>query len=85
MQVIDLSGLPATATLATTLLDTGSQHTAYISNIDYATNMALPGQEAFLYLAGSDVGTGVVARVQPGESGAAAVHRRGAAGRAIRA
>jgi choice-of-anchor B domain-containing protein len=58
LQVIDLSGLPATATLATTLVDTGSQHTAYISNIDYATNMALPGQEAFLYLAGSDVGTG---------------------------
>jgi choice-of-anchor B domain-containing protein len=58
LQVIDLSGLPATATLATTLVDTGSQHTAYISNIDYATNMALPGQEAFLYLAGSNVGTG---------------------------
>ncbi len=58
LQVIDLSGLPATATLARTLSDTGSQHTAYISNIDYATNMALPGAEAFLYLAGSDVGSG---------------------------
>lgn len=58
LQVIDLSGLPATATLATTLVDTGSQHTAYISNIDYATNMALPGREALLFLAGSDVGTG---------------------------
>jgi choice-of-anchor B domain-containing protein len=58
LQVIDLSGLPATASLATTLVDTGSQHTAYVSNIDYATNMALPGQEAFLFLAGSDVGTG---------------------------
>ncbi len=58
LQVIDLSGLPATATLATTLVDTGSQHTAYISNIDYVTNMALPGQEAFLYLAGSNIGTG---------------------------
>ena len=58
LQVIDLSGLPATATLATTLLDTGSQHTAYISNIDYATNMALPGAEAFLYLAGSDIDNG---------------------------
>ena len=58
LQVIDLSGLPATATLATTLSDTGSQHTAYISNIDYATNMALPGAEAFLYLAGSDIDSG---------------------------
>jgi choice-of-anchor B domain-containing protein len=58
LQVIDLSGLPATATLATTLSDTGSQHTAYVSNIDYATNTALAGTEAFLFLAGSDVAGG---------------------------
>ncbi len=58
LQVIDLSGLPNTATLATTLTDTGSQHTAYISNIDYATNMALPGREAYLYLAGSNLAGG---------------------------
>jgi choice-of-anchor B domain-containing protein len=58
LQVIDLSGLPATATLATTLTDTGSQHTAYVSNIDYSTNIALSGAEAFLYLAGSDVNGG---------------------------
>jgi choice-of-anchor B domain-containing protein len=58
LQVIDLSGLPATAALATTLVDTGSQHTAYVSNIDYATNLALPGAEAFLYVAGSDQNAG---------------------------
>ena len=58
LQVIDLSGLPANATLVTTLSDTGSQHTAYISNIDYATNVALPGAEAFLFLAGSNVAGG---------------------------
>lgn len=58
LQVIDLSGLPAAATLATTLADTGSQHTAYVSNIDYATNAALPGAQAFLYLAGSNVNGG---------------------------
>lgn len=58
LQVIDLGGLPATASLATTLSDTGSQHTAFISNIDYATNMALPGAEAFLYVAGSDLAGG---------------------------
>ncbi len=58
LQVIDLGGLPATAALAATLSDTGSQHTPYISNIDYATNLALPGAEAFLYLAGSDVAGG---------------------------
>jgi choice-of-anchor B domain-containing protein len=58
LQVIDLSGLPATATLASTLFDTGSQHTDYISNIDYATNVVLPGAEAFLYVAGSDLAGG---------------------------
>ncbi len=58
LQVLDLSGLPAVATLATTLSDTGSQHTAYVSNIDYATNAALPGAEAFLYVAGSNVAGG---------------------------
>lgn len=58
LQVVDLSGLPSTATLATTLSDTGTQHTAYISNIDYATNTALPGAEAFLFIAGSNVAGG---------------------------
>ena len=58
VQVINLGGLPNTVTLATTLSDTGSQHTDYVSNIDYATNMALPGTQAFLWLAGSNVGNG---------------------------
>ena len=58
LQVIDLSGLPATAMLATTLSDTSSQHTAFVSNIDYATNVVLPGAEAFLYVAGSDLADG---------------------------
>jgi len=58
LQVIDLSGLPANAALATTIQDTGRQHTPYISNIDYATNMALPGAEPILFLAGSNVGNG---------------------------
>ena len=58
MQVIDLSGLPNSVTLATTLNDTGSQHTLYVSNIDYGTNVALPGAEAFLYVAGSNLNAG---------------------------
>ena len=58
LQVLDLSGLPNTVTLATTLRDTGSQHTLSISSIDYANNTALPGKEAFLYVAGSNVGGG---------------------------
>jgi choice-of-anchor B domain-containing protein len=58
IQVIDLTGLPNSVAPATTLLDTSSQHTLYISNIDYATNVALPGQQAFLYAAGSNLNGG---------------------------
>lgn len=58
LQVIDLSGLPNTVSLATTITDTGRQHTLYVSNIDYATNVALPGAQAFLYVAGSDRNAG---------------------------
>ncbi len=58
VQVISLGGLPNTVTLATTLVDTSRQHTDYISNIDYATNRALPGAQAYLWLAGSNLGNG---------------------------
>jgi choice-of-anchor B domain-containing protein len=58
LQVLDLSGLPDTVALATTLRDTGSQHTLYISNIDYGSNTALPGEEPFLYVAGANVNSG---------------------------
>ena len=58
LQVIDLSGLPNSAALASTLTDTGSQHTLYVSNIDYGTNVALPGRQPFLYVAGANVNSG---------------------------
>jgi choice-of-anchor B domain-containing protein len=58
LQTIDLSGLPQTAALASTNFDTGSQHTLYVSNIDYATNAALPGLQPVLYVAGSNVNGG---------------------------
>jgi choice-of-anchor B domain-containing protein len=58
MQVIDLSGLPNTATLATTIGDTGSQHTLYVSNIEYAGNTALPGAQPVLYVAGANLAGG---------------------------
>jgi hypothetical protein len=35
-------------------MDTSSQHTLYVSNIDYATNAALPGATPVLYVAGSN-------------------------------
>ena len=59
LQVIDLSGLPSTAALANTLLDTGSQHTLYVSNVNYETNVANPGPlPPTLYLAGANVNGG---------------------------
>ena len=54
LQVIDLSELPNSVALATTLRDSGRQHTLYVSNIDYGTNVRLPGAQAFLYVSGSD-------------------------------
>ena len=58
LQTIDLSGLPNSAVLASTNLDTSSQHTLYVSNIDYATNVALPGATPYLYVAGSNLSNG---------------------------
>ena len=58
VQTLDLSGLPLTAGLASTNLDTSSQHTLYVSNIDYATNAALPGLQPVLYVAGSNLSGG---------------------------
>jgi len=58
LQTIDLSGLPQTAALASTNMDTSSQHTLYVSNIDYATNTALPGATPMLFVAGSNVSPG---------------------------
>lgn len=58
LQTIDMSGLPLTAGLASTNMDTGSQHTVYVANIDYATNTALPGMTPVLYVAGGNVNGG---------------------------
>jgi choice-of-anchor B domain-containing protein len=55
LQILDLSNLPTTVTLANTLNDYSSSHTLYISNVDYATNKVLPGRTPFLYVAGSNL------------------------------
>ena len=80
LQVIDLSGLPATATLATTLSDTSTQHTEYVSNIDYAHQRRAAGRRGVSLCRGQRRGRRRLARLQPGESRAAPVHRRRAAG-----
>jgi len=55
LQVIELSGLPDEVSLANTVRDFQTSHTLYISNVDYGTNAAIPGREAFLYIAGSNI------------------------------
>jgi choice-of-anchor B domain-containing protein len=58
LQIIDLSNLPTSISLANTLAEFSTSHTLYISNVDYATNVALPGRQAFLYIAGANVAGG---------------------------
>jgi choice-of-anchor B domain-containing protein len=59
LQTIDMSGLPQTAALAgQPNFDTSSQHTLYVSNIEYSGNTALPGATPTLFVAGSNLGTG---------------------------
>ena len=55
LQTIDMSGLPNSAVLAPPNLDTSSQHTLYVSNIEYSGNVALPGATPILYVAGSNL------------------------------
>lgn len=58
LQIFDLTDLPNTVTLANTLTDFSRSHTLYISNIDYATNMALPGATPYLVIAGANISNG---------------------------
>jgi choice-of-anchor B domain-containing protein len=59
IQIIDLSALPQTASLVNTLTDTGTQHTLYISNVDYTTNLGgQSGPQPTLYVAGSNLNGG---------------------------
>jgi choice-of-anchor B domain-containing protein len=58
LQIIDLTNLPNGISLANTLTQFTTSHTLYISNVNYATNAALPGRQAFLYIAGANVAGG---------------------------
>lgn len=58
LQILDLTHLPDSVSLANTLTDFGSSHTVMISNVDYATMAAQPGREAFLIIAGANVAGG---------------------------
>jgi choice-of-anchor B domain-containing protein len=58
LQIIDLTNLPTSVSLANTITEFSTSHTLYISNIDYGTNAALPGATPFLYIAGSNIAGG---------------------------
>jgi choice-of-anchor B domain-containing protein len=58
LQIFDLTNLPNTVTLANTISAFSTSHTLYISNINYATNAALPGATPYLVIAGANVGGG---------------------------
>jgi choice-of-anchor B domain-containing protein len=58
LQIIDLSNVPTSISLANTLTEFSTSHTVYISNVNYSTMAALPGQQAYLYIAGSNLAGG---------------------------
>ncbi len=58
LQILDLTELPNGASLANTLHDLSTSHTLYISNVDHATGIALPGAQPFLYVAGANLSGG---------------------------
>jgi choice-of-anchor B domain-containing protein len=58
LQIIDLTGVPASVQLASTLRDFQTSHTLHVSNVDYASNAPLSGRDAFLYIAGSNLNSG---------------------------
>lgn len=58
LQIIDLSGLPASISLATTYLGFNAAHNIYIANTDYTTGEALPGLDPRAFILGSDLDLG---------------------------
>ena len=58
LQVIELSSLPSSVSLANTIRDFQSSHTVHLSNVDYASNLVRSGRQAFLYIAGANINGG---------------------------
>ncbi|NVJ65777.1 MAG: choice-of-anchor B family protein [Gammaproteobacteria bacterium] len=57
-QVLDLTDAPNSIKLANTINVFRSAHNVYLGNIDYATGLANPGENPYLYIAGSNLGGG---------------------------
>ena len=60
LTIIDLSGLPNSIRLVTRQMSEPAAHNVYISNVDYGLNIALPGLEPLLHIAGSDESSGAL-------------------------
>jgi choice-of-anchor B domain-containing protein len=58
LQVIELSGLPTSVALVNTIRDFQTSHTIGLSNVDYSSNLALPGRQPYLYIAGANINGG---------------------------
>lgn len=58
IQIIDLTALPASVSLAATYSGISQQHTVYLSNADYATGVALAGATPYLYVNGGSARNG---------------------------
>lgn len=58
LQVIDLSDAPNSIQLVNTIDVFQTAHNIYLGNIDYTNGTALDGHEAYLYIAGSNLGNG---------------------------
>jgi len=58
LQIIDLSGLPDSISLAATYRGFSRAHNLQISNVNPSTGVALPGREPLAFILGSDKGNG---------------------------
>lgn len=58
MQIIDLTDLPTSVTLAATYNGFASAHNVYMGNIRYDTGEALPGLKPYAYILGSNLDLG---------------------------
>jgi len=58
LQIIDLTGLPESVSLAATYNGIASAHNIYLSHVDYATGVTLTGQTAYAIIAGANLDMG---------------------------
>jgi len=54
LQVLDLSELPKKVSLARIDREISTSHTAFVSNVDFATGVARPNRTPYLYVEGAD-------------------------------